>query len=86
MVQVHADGALGPKEDLVDLSAFKGITNKREPSERSPSNSAATIHRIARRYERDQPIYIFEDGKELSGKSPCVLLDLNQMLKKYYVR
>ena len=84
MVRIHADGAAGEK--AVDLTAFQTITKHAMPSEQSPSNSAATIKRIAKRYETGQIITIFEDGKELSKNSPCIQLDLNELLRKYYIR
>ena len=53
MVRVQADGTPGGKTDLVDLTAFKSVTKQAEQSERSPSNSANTIMRIAKRYESE---------------------------------
>ena len=63
----------------------KEIKIKNEASSKSfaRSNSASTIARIAQRYRRAQNIAIYEDGAELSDQTPCVIIELNSMLKKY---
>ena len=50
------------------------------------SNSNATIKRISRRYMRDHKIAIFEDGSEISDKSPCYVIELNSLLRRYYLQ
>ena len=51
MVRVKSDDTLDKGPEIgIDLTAFKNITNKRE-LDRSPSNSANTINRIAKRYD-----------------------------------
>ena len=50
------------------------------------SNSNATIKRISKGYMRDHKIAIFEDGSEISDKSPCYVIELNSMLRRYYLR
>ena len=50
------------------------------------SGSNATIQRVARRYQREQRIVIFEDGASISASTPCFQFELNSLLQLYYLR
>ena len=50
------------------------------------SGSSKTIKRIAKRYQREQRIVIFEDGSEISEKTPCFTIELNALLLEYYLQ
>ena len=50
------------------------------------SNSASTIKRIAKRYQKEQKIVVFEDGVEISNSTPCFVIELNSLLMKYYMQ
>ena len=50
------------------------------------SGSNATIQRVARRYQREQRIVIFEDGASISATTPCFQFELNSLLQQYYLR
>ena len=76
-----------------DSMSFAGRRNSKAglPRERSNvslarSNSNATIKRISKRYMREHNIAIFEDGSETSSKSPCYVIELNSMLRQYYLQ
>ena len=50
------------------------------------SGSAGTLKRISKRYTREQRIVIFEDGQSISEQTPCFQIDLNEMLRKFYLQ
>ena len=59
--------------------------HKRSGVTLASSGSSKTIKRIAKRYQREQRIVIFEDGAEISAKSPCLVIELNSLLFKHYI-
>ena len=63
-----------------------GLPRERSNVSLARSNSNATIKRISKRYMRDHKIAIFEDGSEISDKSPCYVIELNSLLRRYYLQ
>ena len=66
--------------------SIKSLPRQRSDVSLARSNSNATIKRVAKRYLREQKIAIFEDGAEISDKSPCYVIELNSLLKRYYLQ
>jgi len=64
----------------------KGVRNQRSAITLASSGSSRTIKRMARRYMREQRIVIFEDGAEICEKTPCLVIELNSLLQKYYLQ
>ena len=50
------------------------------------SGSSKTIKRVAKRYQKEQRIVIFEDGQEMWEKTPCFTIELNSLLLQYYLQ
>lgn len=71
-----------PDEDMISFTDRRNSRQYGLPRERSNvslarSNSNATLKRVSKRYMREQKIAIFEDGSEISDKSPCFVIELN---------
>lgn len=62
-----------------------GLRRERSNVSLARSNSKATIRRISKRYLREHKIAIFEDGAEICDKTPCHIIELNSLLRKFYL-
>ena len=64
----------------------RGLTTQKSGITLLSSHTQETYRRVAKRYQREHKIAIFEDGTEICAATPCVIVELNSLLLKYYVR
>ena len=74
------------EHDLVSFAGHHSRQKKSHATLVSSGGSNKTVKRAVKRYCREHRIAIFEDGCMLHESSPCLIVELNQLLRRHYLQ